>query len=131
MIQSYKNRNIPHNHKVEVYRNLNNNLFSIKCSTSNLVLGHGNNFIIRNATPTVRESARLKVVHEQRKNVHAYLTGHIELIEQSDTTYEVFDEIYYNPYTQNEFTLVSHNCSFGSGDILFKDEKAYVITGEQ
>lgn len=125
MIRPYKDRSLPDNHKVDVCRNLNNQLFSIKCAKTGLVLAHGDGIILADSIPTVRESARLKVVEDKVRNVHAFLTGNIQL--NDSLYYEVFDEIYYNPYTQSSFTLKKHKCEFGSGDVLFENGKAYAL----
>lgn len=125
MIQSYKDRSVSPNKIVQVYRNLNNNSFSIRCSKSKLVLAHGNDFIIKNAFSKVSESGRQRVIKEGRKNVHAYVEG--EISEDVVKDYEILDELYYNPYGQANFTLKNNKCKFVSGDLYFKDGKCFVI----
>lgn len=127
MIVPYKERQVSTNDNVQVYRNLNNNLFSIRCDRTQLVLAHGEGFIVKNARPYISESGRQRVIREQCKNVHAYLIGAIDL-EARKEDYKIFDEIYYNPYTQDSFTLRLQKRELGECDVLFKDGRAYALS---
>lgn len=60
----------------KVYRNLHNGKFSIMDSKG-LVVGHADRVMMLDATPVVRENARLRVIKEKRKNVHAFIQGSI------------------------------------------------------
>jgi len=74
--------------QVRIYRNLHKNgFFSIQAKDSRgvwLVVAHAERVWISNASFDVRESGRLRVIREQRKNVHAFISG--ELIQARELT---------------------------------------------
>lgn len=102
-IESYKGRTLNVGDKVEVYVNLHNDKFSIRCAKTNLVLAHGNGFYAENCTYKVSEARRQRVIAEQSKNVHArvlctYLGDNLENKDTSN-----LETIYYNPYKTEKF----------------------------
>lgn len=129
MITPYKNRKLEKYQEVHVYRNLNNGLFSIRCAKTKLVLAHGNAFIIKNGVPVVNEKARQKVLEKKVRTVHAYIQGLYfgDFFEDEDD-YDIGDEIYYNPYTCNNFINKTTEKAMEQEDLLFYDGKAHIIT---
>jgi len=68
--------------KVEVYYNLHKNLFSVKSRQGDdygKVFKHTPREVIVSPTFAVRQSGRLRVLKENKKNVHAFVRGHIVL----------------------------------------------------
>lgn len=126
MITPYKNRTLKLSDIVQVYRNLNNNLFSIKCAKTGLVLAHGEDFMIRNCTPHVSQSGRKRVLDKKQRNVHAWISGSYSGI-ASEWAWEIYDEVYYNPYTHDEFVTKSGDDLFEDADIVFSNGKAHLV----
>lgn len=128
MIKPYKGRVINNSKKVEVYRNLHNNCFSIR--QDGLVVAHANNFVIENTISKVSERGRQRVLKEKRKNVHAYLIGVNPTGVLLELEYDVNDlvEIYYNPYKYSYFINNKTKEKFESCDkVYFIDGKAYIV----
>jgi len=61
--------------RVQVYRNLNNHMVSIKDPSTGLVLGHAESIDIEGVTCIVREGGRQRVLNTGHKNVHAFMCG--------------------------------------------------------
>lgn len=87
---------------VRCYRNLHKKCFSVVDRKSGRVFAHQFHVVIRDATFTVRESGRQKVLREKRKNVHAFVCGQL-----LKTNFQFPDlqprEAYYNPYKHKHF----------------------------
>jgi hypothetical protein len=83
-------------HDVEVYRNLHNNKYSIRCSKSKLVIAHADEIGLLDVKFVVHKAGREKVLNEQRKNVHAYAKGKISMIHYP--SWRVDRAVKYNPY---------------------------------
>lgn len=127
MIAQYKNRQLNLNDKIQVYRNLNNNTFSIRCAKTKLVLAHGEGFILSDGQPIVHEKSRLKVVEKKSRTVHVYIEGYYGGL-FDEWNCDVYDEAYYNPYFTDKFIAKSENVEIIKGDFLFMDSKAYVLS---
>lgn len=98
--QPFKGRTVRDGQRVEVYRNLHNGLISIRDTKSKLVLGHCTGVQLTNALFKVSQKGRERVLREQRKNVHAFVKGRLEL------TLDAFpanQEVTYNPYKYETF----------------------------
>ena len=94
MITAYKGRELKDGMRVRVYRNLHQDQFSIQCAKTKLVLAHGTDFNLINVGFEVNLKGQKRVREEQKKNVHAFVTGIYT------SSVEVFEEneAYYNPY---------------------------------
>lgn len=104
MLQHYKGRTVTEGQWVEVYKNLNNGLFSIRDMKTKLVLAHGHSFLLTDVTERVSAAGRKRVLKEERKNVHAYLKGRISFKQpKSDITRDKV--VSYNPYTTDYFYI--------------------------
>jgi len=128
------------NTKVEIYRNLNNNKWSIRCSKSNLVLAHATQALLYDAEFVVNEKDRQKVINEKRKNVHAFVRGYlVNWIGQtykdrfvghpiysnhfpSDCDLSNWSEITYNPYCAGYFfDVMTNKPTYNSEYVYFTD----------
>jgi len=73
-------RSIDTNKRVSIYRNLNGGeerKYSIK--QNGLVVGYTNQIMLHDCKCHVRESGREKVLKNRHKNVHAHITGFVNL----------------------------------------------------
>lgn len=127
MIKLYKDREIVDGEKHNIYRNLNNGLFSVK-NKRGLVVAHVDNVITYNNTFTVKEKARQKVLKERVRNVHAWVNfDKIEtIVEEIDT--EQLDELYYSPYKLDCFInkRTREKMEFVN-KLYFANGKAYIL----
>lgn len=66
--------------KAFVYWNLHKNVWSVKATSGEFkgkVVAHSERVTLFNATPKVSEAGRVRVIKEQRKNVHAGIVGEV------------------------------------------------------
>lgn len=123
----FKDRKIPYEKRVRVYRNLNagktEKVFSIL--HNGLVHAHGHSFILTDCNFIVKEAGRQRVIHEQRKNVHAYIEG---ILDESQPMMLLLNEIGYNPYKQGSFMLKTENKPISKCKYVFFDKNgnAYI-----
>ena len=91
--------------RVEVYRNLHKNCWSVRDLSTGRVVAHQTAVTIADARFVVRPSGRARVIAEKRKNVHAFVRG--EWMSGSDMTLFDFTDpngktlmrrVSYNPY---------------------------------
>lgn len=81
--------------RVHVYRNLRTKAFSVRQGN---VRFHTTNISLSDVNFVVRESGRQRVLKEQRKNVHSWVSGFLsEKIVDSDLL------LWYNPYKVSQF----------------------------
>jgi hypothetical protein len=99
MLKQYKDRALDVGKKAQVYFNLHRGLFSVK--QGGTVRGHGSIVKLLNVKFTVNESGRQRVLAEQRKNVHAFVNGTLDVYNGSDL--QGYREAYYNPYFVSTF----------------------------
>jgi len=86
--------------KVEVYRNLHKQCWSVRDNKTGKVVDHVRNIHIKDATLVVRPSGREKVLRERKKNVHAFVKGEITTI--GGVPIEIH-QVVYNPYKNTTF----------------------------
>ena len=97
-----------HGDRVEVYRNLHNNTFSIR--RNGKVVKHLENWMtlcLQDVKFAVQPAGREKVRREGKKNVHAYIRGTVIKAEEYNFS-ETFKErcnlwVTYNPYQNDSF----------------------------
>lgn len=95
-----------HGDKVEIYRNLHNNTFSVR--RDGKVVRHIENFeIVRltNAKFAVQPAGRAKVIREKKKNVHAFIRGTVDKVGGylgENYPHNIY-EVSYNPYKSDKF----------------------------
>ena len=96
-----------HGDKVEVYRNLHNNTFSVR--RDGIVVKHIDNFdtlVLTNARFAVQPAGRAKVIREKTKNVHAFIRGFVDKDGWKEDLPLKTYEVYYNPYKSASFQKV-------------------------
>ena len=117
---TWKRDTIDFSKPVYVYRNLHHNCFSIR--QAGLVQAHTKALIIKDAKYVVNEKGRQRVLHEKKKNVHAFVRGYISTprvlrAEQSKLGKNAewpWYEVSYNPYKGDSFVAFMFDI-FGSG----------------
>jgi|TARA_R110000824_G_scaffold104974_1_gene248711 hypothetical protein len=88
--------------KVYVYKNLHRNCYSVK--QDGLVKMHADSICLWDASFRVGQKGREKVLKEQRKNVHAGVTGYIDTDWDSHSSSPTnFRGVIYNPYSHKTF----------------------------
>ena len=106
MLKCYKDRKLDKGQAVKVYYNLHKHVFSVKDAKTGLVLAHGNNIVIDSPLFQVNQKGRNRVLQELRKNVHAYVVGtYVGVTDLLESQKEQYDRVYYNPYSQDKFTV--------------------------
>ena len=128
MIKPIKDRTLNQGQIVQVYRNLNapGKVFSIKDKKSELVLAHGDSFIIEDITCKVSEAGRQRVLRDKRKNVHAVLLG--RYVGESGLDTSNLNELYYDPYTLDSFVNKTTGESVNCVEVIyFRDGKAWIL----
>jgi len=121
--------------KVEVYRNLHKNCWSVRDNKTGRVLRHVDEIHLLDADLVVRPAGREKVLREKRKNVHAFAKGevmayiprlpegwHLNIVVRLKDEYEAYDttQIIYNPYLYDSFVYVD------SEKPIFHAERIYL-----
>ena len=87
------------NKRVFVYFNLHRKLFSIR--QSNLIKGHAKQLFLHDVRYLVQPAGRAKVLKEQKKNVHAGLSGY--LVERVPNVPDICFNVTYDPYKYETF----------------------------
>jgi len=115
--------------KVQVYRNLHADLWSIR--QDGLVVGREEKIILRDVTFHVQPAGNLKVRNEKRKNVHAYIKGYVSSVLELREKYksekfgdnECFEEnpVTYNPYLYSSFVLQKDKSPIFKADYVDMD----------
>lgn len=93
-----------HNKRVRVYRNLQQNCFSVQLN--GLVVLHTDSLILERVKFVVSLAGRARAIREKRKNVHAFVEGtfnvHLNKIKDA-LDHETGREASYNPYDGRSF----------------------------
>ena len=129
--------------KMKVYYNLHNKLWSLKDTATGLVIGHAKAVEVNHCDFQVSEAGRLRVLSEGRKNVHAFVVGHVRsvvgFIPYKGRGVEVMETLYhklptyiyptvpvrYNPKVAPWFHLT------GSPELRFTRADAVLMTAER
>ena len=123
--------------KVEVYRNLHKNCWSVRDNKTGRVLTHVDEIHLKNADLIVRPAGREKVLREKRKNVHAFAKGEVAasiqyqvegwkltkdnyLVKKEKVSAYDATQIVYNPYKYNSFVYAD------SEEPIFHAERIYL-----
>jgi hypothetical protein len=105
--------------KVEVYRNLHKNCWSVRDTKTGRVVDHVPYICVKDAKLVVRPAGRAKVLREQRKNVHAFIRGTAAL--SLELNGWGLQQISYNPYKNESFILTDTNIAINSAEAVFLD----------
>lgn len=90
--------------RVFVYFNLHKKLFSVKAlegPNKGRVVAHAHDVFLQNVRFKVSEAGRLRVIREQRKNVHAGVVG--DWSENLSVPVSEGSRVTYNPYKYTSF----------------------------
>ena len=104
-LHPYKGRSIELAQEVEVYRNLNNGMWSIRDAKTKQILAHATALVLHTVTFHVQPAGRDRVRRERRKNVHAYVKGRYippNLAPPAELE-PLFEETTYDPYNHDSF----------------------------
>jgi hypothetical protein len=112
--------------RVFVYRNLNEQTFSVRDVKTGRVICHAERLLLRNAVFKVSAAGRLRVLREQRKNVHAGIEGELCLDPAVDCS-RFTAEVKYDPYQADHFYLVASGQYVRRTDVvLLSGGKAWI-----
>lgn len=106
--KAHKGRTIDLTAPVKVYKNLHNGLLSVM--QAGLVVAHVETITLRSVNFVVNASGRQRVLAEQKKNVHAFVTGFVDAVNVptgGETVY-LYRKVSYNPYKCGEFTQMTN-----------------------
>lgn len=111
---------------VEVYRNLHKSTWSIRNARTRRVQEHLDQLELVNCTFVVYESGRQRVIHEQRKNVHAFVRGEMVTSDSKERSKTAPKRLRYNPYKCGSFVVAGQPCKSAARVIFDSDGRAYV-----
>lgn len=99
--------------RVKVYKNLNNGLWSIKCSKAGVVLGYASSLILTHCDFVVYELGRQRVLREKQKNVHAFVIGTLSSVDG------------FNPFKGRTIETIENNKKVTNPEIVTYDPYKY------
>ena len=94
---------IPRNLRVEVYRNLHKDCYSVRALSGEdkgRVIDHVQSITLRDVSFIVQPAGRNRVLEEERKNVHAFVRGTI-----TDAPVKHGMSVRYDPYLNDAFIV--------------------------
>lgn len=118
LIIPFKDRTIDPAQPVKVYRNLNKPGVVYSIQQAGLIVGHATELHLKDVTFTVNEAGRQRVLKEKRKNVHAFIVGHVT--EHPEPVYGA--KVKYNPYKGPTFRAAAMS-------IISDDEGWFEVKG--
>jgi hypothetical protein len=116
--------------EIYAYRNLRTGGFSIR--QNGLVIDRVGDAILHGVTSKVSQAGRRLVLQRQQKEVHAFLVAQ-RYTKLSNPYSRIKDpsiglpEIYYNPYTQDHFTVDGQPFK-GAIAVLLTGNRSYLLT---
>jgi len=116
----------------KIYRNLRNKCFSVlkydEEKKGYRLYAHVTKALLYNVVTKVSEPQRQRVIKDKQKNVHAFIMARYYLPIQEDRHIQPSQEIYYNPYQQNHFTIGKGGKPFQYSEFaLLDNSKAFII----
>ncbi|WP_449809731.1 hypothetical protein [Metabacillus arenae] len=109
--------------RVQVYRNIRKNMFSIIDKKSKRLIIHCNSILLSSVEFKVSAKGRERVLREKQKRIHAYVEGDFVRCEVNNIISNV-SKVYYNPYFTENFINTE------TGQSIFNAKKCYLIQGE-
>lgn len=129
----FKGRTIEPGEKVYVYRNLHNDMWSVRSVKTKLVLGHSEAVTLTDCEFKVSEKGRQKVLRTKEKHIHAGIVGYYGSSNTADvnTLTERLTEITYNPYKYDSFVRVETGESVKESPMVYldTDRRVYMLEG--
>ena len=130
-MRNFKNRKATKGLSVFVYYNLHKGLWSIKATEGEhkgKVVAHCEQIGLMDAKPKVSERGRQRVIAEQKKNVHAGITGKLLWIDGASVNTETARKVSYNPYKKPHFVYTEDLTEFnGCGYAVLKDKSVWEV----
>ena len=130
MIKPFKGRTLERGQVVQVYRNLNNGVFSIRDKKTGLVVAHGNHIHLNDCSAVISLPGQLKARRSLIRNVHAWIEGtYLGALDLSGVYLFIPEpqELYYNPFKTDTFIDKRTGKPPESLErVYFYDEKAYI-----
>lgn len=130
-MRNFKNRKATKGLSVFVYYNLHKGLWSIKATEGEhkgKVVAHCEQVGLMDAKPKVSESGRQRVIAEQKKNVHAGITGCLLWIDGASVNTETTRQVSYNPYKKPHFVYTDDLTEYkGSDYAILKDKSVWEV----
>lgn len=91
--------------RVQVYRNLHKNCWSVRCKKTMKVIAHEDMVILTNCKFTVQQGGRRRVLETKTKKVHAFIEGDLtEEVSWNILKYGKY--VSYNPYKYGHFYTI-------------------------
>ena len=90
--------------QVRVYRNLNRGCYSV--TQQGRVIFHIAEISLVDCTMVVRQAGRNRCLQERRKNVHAFIVGHVAAATQSDAASTT---LRYDPYESDAWRTIDQD----------------------
>ena len=91
---------------VRVYRNLHKKCISVR--QDGLVQCHAKNVVLKDCKFIVSEAGQARVRNEGKKNVHAFIEGHVKSDYRVESMSDFgWDTVYYNPYAVDHWVISS------------------------
>ncbi|RLC44937.1 MAG: hypothetical protein DRH57_08760 [Candidatus Cloacimonadota bacterium] len=107
-----------------IYRNLHKNMFSIKYKQK--VIDRNNFQVMKDVIFVISKKGQDRVRLEKRKNVHATVSGFLVDSDDIDMTKYDLVELYYNPYTTDNFIIKETGKAITKTDyVLAKDNRIF------
>lgn len=124
---------------VRVYRNLNSKCYSVQ--QDGIVRFHAKQLAIRNFRTIVNNTARMRVLREKRKNVHAFIEGiiydigdrvlysEVDFIQKNGLEFRCYTAFFgYNPYESGEWrAYILGRGTFSN--VVIRDGASVVLRG--
>ena len=110
--------------RVEVYRNLHKNCYSVRALSGEdkgRVIDHVQSITLRDVSFVVQPAGRNRVLEEKRKNVHAFVRGTI-----TDTPIKHGMSVRYDPYLNDAFIVTRPMRSKDYDEIIRKASLAHL-----
>ena len=123
-MQSFKGRTITKGQVVEVYRNLNNGLLSIRDYKTKHVLAHCETVELQGVQFKISQKGRERVLREKRKNVHAFAIGRYMGNPQAFSGQR---QLTYNPYKYTSFVNKESLRPVQSADYAFLAKDGMIL----
>lgn len=112
--------------KVEVYKNLHKNCWSVRDNKTGKVIDHVNYVHLDDATFVVRPAGRAKVLQEKRKNVHAFIKGTASFLSEHVDKVPYATQICYDPYKYDSFVIADSEEPIFTANTVYLNNKGEV-----
>jgi hypothetical protein len=111
------NSQIPINKRVQVYRNLRKNIFSVLDKKTRRLISYRDVLILTNVEFIIQKAGQERVRRNKQKNVHAYVVGNY--IGNDVDQVKPYNLVYYNPYVTDTFVISDNNKPIFNADICY------------